>query len=58
MYAIWNQWQETTDGKIYNSDAWFRRVMFSDTLENPTPTGGGGGVDTGGGGTKPKPPKK
>jgi hypothetical protein len=58
MYAIWNLWQETTDGKIYNSDAWFRRVMFSDTLENPTPTGGGGGVDTGGGGTKPKPPKK
>lgn len=59
MHAIWNQWQETTDETIYNSDAWFRRVMFSDTLENPTATGGGGGVDTGGGGGgKPKPPKK
>jgi hypothetical protein len=51
---VWNQWQETLDGTIYNSDAWFRRVMFLDDRENPTPTGGG----TSGGSTPVKPPKK
>jgi hypothetical protein len=54
LHSVWNQWQETLDGTIYNSDAWFRRVMFLDDRENPTPTGGG----TSGGSTPVKPPKK
>jgi hypothetical protein len=52
MHSVWNQWQETLDGTIYNSDSWFRRVMFLDDVENGTATGGGGG-STGGGGKKP-----
>jgi hypothetical protein len=59
LHAVWNQWQETLEGFIYNSDAWFRRVMFLDTIENPSPSGGGGdgGGGGGGGGKPPKPPK-
>jgi hypothetical protein len=55
MHSVWNQWQETLDGTIYNSDAWYRRVMFLDGIENTTPTGGGGGGGTTpGGGKKPR----
>jgi hypothetical protein len=56
LHSVWNQWQETTDGDIYNSDAWFRRVMFLDEIENLDPSGGGGGGGgtTPGGGKKPK----
>jgi len=50
LHSVWNQWQETSTGAVYNSDAWFRRVMFLDGIENPTPTGGGGG----GGGRPPR----
>jgi hypothetical protein len=57
LHAVWNQWQETLDGIIYNSDAWFRRVLFLDAIENPVASGGGGG-DTGGGGGGGRPPKK
>lgn len=59
LHGVWNQWQETLDEIIYNSDAWFRRVLFLDEIENPTPTGGGGG-DTGGGGSSggKKPPRR
>jgi hypothetical protein len=53
LHAVWNQWEETLDGLMYNSDAWFRRVMFLDDIENATGTGGGGGGGGGGG----KPPK-
>ena len=53
LHSVWNQWQETADGAIYNSDAWFRRVMFLDDVENGTATGGGGG-----GGDPGKKPKK
>jgi len=49
IHAIWNQWQETLTGEVFASDAWFRRVMFLDAIENPTPTGGGS-TNTGGGG--------
>jgi hypothetical protein len=51
MHSVWNQWQETSTGEIYNSDAWFRRIAFYLGIENTTPTGGGG--TTGGGGGKP-----
>ena len=54
LHSVWNQWQETADGDLYNSDAWFRRVMFIDEIENPTATGGGGGGTNPGGGKKPK----
>lgn len=57
LHAIWNQWQETTDGRVYNSDAWYRRVLYLDEIENTTPTGGGGGGG-GGGGSKPGKPRK
>lgn len=57
MQATWNQWQETLDGTIYNSDAWYRRIMYLDDRENATPTGGGGGT-TGGGGSRPGKPRK
>jgi hypothetical protein len=53
MHSVWNQWQETLDGHIYNSDPWFRRVAFYLGIENGVATGGGGST---GGGTK-KPPK-
>ena len=52
MHSVWNQWQETSTGEIYNSDAWFRRIAFYLGIENPNPTGGGGST-TGG-----KPPRK
>jgi hypothetical protein len=58
LHAVWNQWQETLDEIIYNSDSWFRRVLFLDEIENPLPSGGGGTGDTGGGGGKPKPPRR
>ena len=55
LHSVWNQWQETADGDLYNSDAWFRRVIFIDEIENPTATGGGGGGGTNpGGGKKPR----
>ena len=55
LHSVWNQWQETAEGDAYNSDVWFRRVMFLDDVENATPTGGGGGGGTTpGGGKKPK----
>ena len=58
LHAIWNQWQEDLTGLIYNSDAWYRRVMFLDAIENPVATGGGGGsTGGGGGGGGGKPPK-
>jgi hypothetical protein len=53
MHSVWNQWQETLDGHVYNSDAWFRRVAFYEGIENTVATGGGGST---GGGSK-KPPK-
>jgi hypothetical protein len=47
---------EDAEGEAHDSDAWFRRVMFLDDVENTTPTGGGGGG--GGGGEPGKKPKK
>ncbi len=56
LHATWNQWVEDAEGEAHDSDAWFRRVMFLDDVENTTPTGGGGGG--GGGGEPGKKPKK
>jgi hypothetical protein len=30
FYAIWNQWREDEHEHAYDSDAWFRRVMWTD----------------------------
>ncbi len=43
LQSTWNQWQETDLGEVYNSDAWYRRILFLDEIENPNKTGGGGG---------------
>ena len=48
LQSVWNQWKETLEGDIYKSDAWYRRIIFVDGIENTTATGGGG--TTGGGG--------
>ena len=41
LQSTWNQWQETDLGEVYNSDAWYRRILFLDEIENPNKTGGG-----------------
>jgi hypothetical protein len=33
FYATWNQWQEPEEHVIENSDAWFRRIWFNDTID-------------------------
>jgi hypothetical protein len=35
LQSTWNQWQETDLGEVYNSDAWYRRILFLDEIENP-----------------------
>lgn len=58
LHATWNQWLEDLDTEVIsNSDAWYRRVLFLDNIENPEPTGAGSDGDTGGGGGDTKPGK-
>ncbi len=33
FYAVWNQWQEPEPDVLAFADAWFRRVMYIDTLD-------------------------
>jgi len=35
LQSTWNQWQETDLGEVYNSDAWYHRILFLDEIENP-----------------------
>jgi hypothetical protein len=44
FYAIWNEWMETEDGDIYDSDAIVRRTMELGDDGVTTPTGGDGGL--------------
>ena len=52
MYAIWNQWMETEDETVYDSDAMVRRIIFLD--DEPLTPPSGGGRNGGGGGNRPK----
>ncbi len=56
IHAVWNQWQETLDEAIFNSDAWYRRVFLDD--DALTILSGSGGAGGGGGGGKPPKDKK
>ncbi len=42
FYAIWNEWMETADGHVYDSDAIVRRTMELDDDGVTTPSGGSG----------------
>ncbi len=37
MYAVWNQWQEDEHENVFDSDIWYRRFLYNDTIER-TPT--------------------
>lgn len=50
--AVWNQWQETLDEVIFDSDAYYRRVYLND--DGLTVMSGAGGTGGGGGGKKPR----